>query len=44
MGQTRWETNLSTARLPRMSQVSRGRIYGAGGFFQYLVRERNDSS
>ena len=44
MSQTRWEPNPSTVRLPRKPHVSGSRIYGAGGFFVYLVRERNDNS
>ena len=44
MSQTRREPNPSTMRLPHKSHVSGSRIYGAGGFFVYLVGERNDNS
>ena len=47
-GQARWGKrggNQSVhGRLLRMSHVSRGRIYGVGGVFVYLVWQRNDNS
>ncbi len=44
MGQTRWEPNLSTVRLPRKSHVSGSRIYGAGGFFGILLGRETTNS
>ena len=36
MGQTRWESNLSTSRLSRLSRTSRATV--SGGFFQHPAR------
>jgi hypothetical protein len=42
IGRTSREFNLFKAR--GVSRFSRGRIYGVGGFFRRLVRERHDCS
>jgi hypothetical protein len=38
MGETRWESNLSTSCLSRMSRFSCATVCGAGGLFQHPVR------